>query len=147
MVKIIIGMVWLFIVIRVEKGDCCCSEPPLLCSLFPIDYLQSITCSGDIQESSSNRNGTCHRRGVRDSESPDLTKADVVAFSSRRIAAARAVESRRADRLFNDCFAELLVSRYIILFLPLPYNKSIKITWWYRMVSSEQEVLVMFKYL
>lgn len=41
---------------------------------------------------------------------PDLTEADTVAFSSRLIAAARAIESRRSDRLFNDPFAELLVS-------------------------------------
>lgn len=46
-----------------------------------------------------------------DSEAPDLTKADVVAFTSRLTAGARAIESRRPDRLFNDYFAELLVSR------------------------------------
>ncbi|CAM9815330.1 unnamed protein product [Laminaria digitata] len=33
----------------------------------------------------------------------------MVAFSSRLIAAARAGESRRTDRLFSDPFAELLV--------------------------------------
>ncbi|CAM9840323.1 unnamed protein product, partial [Laminaria digitata] len=38
-----------------------------------------------------------------------LTTDNIVGFSSRLIAAARAVESRRADRLFNDPFAELLV--------------------------------------
>lgn len=40
----------------------------------------------------------------------DLTSDDMVAFSSRLIAAARAVESRRQDRLFCDPFAEILVS-------------------------------------
>ncbi|CAM9366563.1 unnamed protein product [Ascophyllum nodosum] len=38
----------------------------------------------------------------------DLKSIDIVAFSSRMIAAARAIESRREDRLFNDPFAELL---------------------------------------
>lgn len=92
----------------------------------PRNWLQSTTCSCDIQESSSNRNDTRHRSGDRDFQSLDvMKKADMVAFSSRRIAAARAVESRRADRLFNDYFAELLVSRYFILFLLLP----IRVKW------------------
>eukprot|EP00752_Nemacystus_decipiens_P008595 g7674.t1 len=42
------------------------------------------------------------------SQNPDLTPDDPVAFSSRMIAAARAFESRRADRLFSDPYAELL---------------------------------------
>ncbi|CAM9982501.1 unnamed protein product [Pylaiella littoralis] len=46
--------------------------------------------------------------GGSDPSSPDLTSSDVVAFSSRMIAAARALESRRQDRLFGDHYAELL---------------------------------------
>ncbi|CBN75792.1 conserved unknown protein [Ectocarpus siliculosus] len=38
----------------------------------------------------------------------DLTSSDTVAYSSRMIAAARALESRRRDRLFDDPYAELL---------------------------------------
>eukprot|EP00903_Cladosiphon_okamuranus_P015440 g14261.t1 len=41
-------------------------------------------------------------------DNPDLTSSDTVAFSSRMIAAARALESWRADRLFSDPYAELL---------------------------------------
>eukprot|EP00904_Undaria_pinnatifida_P003031 jgi/Undpi1/12729/HiC_scaffold_6.g02397.m1 len=53
--------------------------------------------------------GGGHRPGGGDdSDAPDLTTDDMVAFSARLIAAARAVESRRADRLFNDPYAELL---------------------------------------
>ena len=47
--------------------------------------------------------------GGHDSDGPDLTTDDLVAFSSRLIAAARAAESLRADRLFHDPYAELLV--------------------------------------
>lgn len=50
-----------------------------------------------------------HAAGDSDPNSPDLTSSDVVAFSSRMIAAARALESRRQDRLFSDLYAELLV--------------------------------------
>lgn len=39
----------------------------------------------------------------------ELTSEDTVAFSGRLIAASRAIESRREDRLFNDVFAERLV--------------------------------------
>lgn len=39
----------------------------------------------------------------------ELTSEDAVAFSGRLIAASRAIESRREDRLFNDVFAERLV--------------------------------------
>lgn len=39
----------------------------------------------------------------------DLTSSDIVAYSSRMIAASRALESRRRDRLFDDPYAELLV--------------------------------------
>lgn len=46
------------------------------------------------------------------SGSDDLRSKDVVAFSSRLIAAARAIESRREDRLFKDAFAERLVRGY-----------------------------------
>lgn len=42
----------------------------------------------------------------------ELTSEDVVAFTSRLIAALRAYESRREDGLFQDPFAELLVRRY-----------------------------------
>lgn len=42
------------------------------------------------------------------SDNPEVTGADMVAFSSRIIAAARAMESRRVDRLFDDPFAEIL---------------------------------------
>ncbi|CAN0355716.1 unnamed protein product [Ascophyllum nodosum] len=38
----------------------------------------------------------------------ELKSTDVVAFTSRMIAVARAIESRRPDRLFNDPFAEIL---------------------------------------
>ncbi|CAM9581551.1 unnamed protein product [Ectocarpus fasciculatus] len=38
----------------------------------------------------------------------DLTSSDTVAYSSRMIAASRALESRRRDRLFGDPYAELL---------------------------------------
>ena len=47
--------------------------------------------------------------GRDDPRNPDLTSSDIVAFSSRLIAAARALESRRADRLFSDPYAEFLV--------------------------------------
>lgn len=56
------------------------------------------------------REGTGERR---EAEHPDLTSSDMVAFSSRLIAAARAFESRRTDRLFSDPYAELLVSGLI----------------------------------
>ncbi|CAN0561567.1 unnamed protein product, partial [Ectocarpus sp. 12 AP-2014] len=38
----------------------------------------------------------------------DLNSSDTVAYSSRMIAASRALESRRRDRLFDDPYAELL---------------------------------------
>ncbi|CAM9451642.1 unnamed protein product [Scytosiphon promiscuus] len=46
--------------------------------------------------------------GGSDSATPDLTSSDTVAYSSRLIAAARALESRRRDRLFSDPYAERL---------------------------------------
>lgn len=65
------------------------------------------------QESAQERRNAKGQPGdeERDTDSigPDLTDANIVAFSSRLIAAARAVESKRADRLFNDQFAEVLV--------------------------------------
>lgn len=43
--------------------------------------------------------------------SADVTSDNLVAFSSRLIAAARAAESRQQDPLFEDIYAERLVSR------------------------------------
>ncbi|CAB1111767.1 unnamed protein product [Ectocarpus sp. CCAP 1310/34] len=56
----------------------------------------------------------CDARGSSDdsndssSRNLDLTSSDTVAYSSRMIAASRALESRRRDRLFDDPYAELL---------------------------------------
>lgn len=62
---------------------------------------------------STSRNHISH--GVEEeakSGSIELTSDDVVAFTCRLIAAARAYESFREDGLFHDPFAELLVRHY-----------------------------------
>lgn len=53
--------------------------------------------------------GNVQPRDSSGSDDPDLTNAHLVAFSWHLVAAARALESQRWDRLFNDPFAKLLV--------------------------------------
>ena len=61
-------------------------------------------------QTSPQNGGAAYEYIYDESEAPVLTGADIVPFTSRVIAAARAIESRRPDRLFDDFLAELLVS-------------------------------------
>lgn len=62
-----------------------------------------------MQPTSSSSHDLENERGGTRPVPAELTSEKGVEFSARMIAAARAVESRREDRLFNDVFAERLV--------------------------------------
>lgn len=64
---------------------------------------------GLAQSTSSSSHDVESERGDTRHVPAELTSEKTVEYSARMIAAARAVESRREDRLFNDVFAERLV--------------------------------------
>ena len=61
-------------------------------------------------QASPQNDGSAYEHGEGESEAPVLTGADMVPFTSRVVAVARAIESRRPNHLFDDYLAELLVS-------------------------------------
>lgn len=86
------------------------------------------TCTCRIHQNKTFGKTYHHKKtGIHAVSHSELKSADIVSFSSRMIAAARAIESEESDALFVDPFAKALAGIFTFQNSTFEYSRSLSV--------------------